>query len=33
MFPSSWGAGMRGKKERPTFQGDAANEKPPELGL
>jgi LemA protein len=33
LFPSSIGAGMRGKKERPTFQGDAANEKPPELGL
>ena len=33
MFPSSIGAGWRGKKERPTFQGDAANEKPPELGL
>ena len=31
MFPSSIGAGMRGKKERPTFQGDAANEKPPEV--
>jgi LemA protein len=33
LFPSSIGAGMRGKKERPTFQGDPANEKPPELGL
>ena len=33
MFPSSIGAGMRGKHERPTFQGDAANEKPPELDL
>jgi LemA protein len=31
MFPSSIGASMRGKKERPTFQGDAANEKPPEV--
>lgn len=30
-FPSSIGAGMRGKKERPTFQGDPANEKPPEV--
>ena len=33
LFPSSIGAGMRGKKERPTFQGDPAHEKPPELGL
>lgn len=32
-FPSSIGAGMRGKKERPTFTGDAANEKPPEINL
>ena len=32
-FPSSIGAGMRGKQVRPTFQGDAANEKPPELDL
>jgi LemA protein len=31
MFPSSIGASLRGKKERPTFQGDAANEKPPEV--
>ncbi len=30
-FPSSIGASMRGKRERPTFQGDAANEKPPEI--
>ncbi len=30
-FPSSLGASMRGKKERPTFQGDAADEKPPEI--
>ncbi|HEX6245859.1 MAG TPA: LemA family protein [Polyangiales bacterium] len=30
-FPSSIGASMRGKKERPTFQGDPANEKPPEV--
>ena len=33
LFPSSIGANMRGKKERPTFTGDAANEKPPELNL
>jgi LemA protein len=33
MFPSSIGASLRGKKERPTFQGDAANEKPPEVKL
>jgi LemA protein len=32
-FPSSIGAGMRGKKERPTFQGSAENEKPPEINL
>jgi LemA protein len=32
-FPSSLGAGMRGKKERPTFQGSAENEKPPEINL
>jgi LemA protein len=32
-FPSSIGAGMRGKKERPTFTGDPANEKPPEINL
>jgi LemA protein len=30
-FPSSIGAGMRGKKERPTFQGDPADEKAPEV--
>jgi LemA protein len=30
-FPSSIGAGMRGKKERPTFQGDPGSEKPPEV--
>ncbi len=30
-FPSSIGANMRGKRERPTFQGDAADEKPPEI--
>jgi LemA protein len=33
LFPSSIGAGMRGKKERPTFSGDPAHEKPPELAL
>jgi LemA protein len=33
MFPSSIGASLRGKRERPTFQGDAANEKPPEVKL
>jgi LemA protein len=32
-FPSSIGAGMRGKKERPTFTGSAENEKPPEINL
>jgi LemA protein len=32
-FPTSLGAGMRGKKERPTFQGSAENEKPPEINL
>jgi len=32
-FPSSIGAGMRGKKERATFSGDAADEKPPEINL
>ena len=30
-FPSSIGASMRGKKERPTFQGDPADEKVPEV--
>jgi LemA protein len=30
-FPTSIGAGMRGKKERPTFQGDPGTEKPPEV--
>jgi LemA protein len=33
LFPSSIGASMRGKKERPTFQTDAANEKPPEVSF
>ena len=32
-FPSSIGASMRGKKERPTFTGNAADEKPPEINL
>jgi LemA protein len=32
-FPTSIGAGMRGKKERPTFTGAAADEKPPEINL
>jgi LemA protein len=32
-FPSSIGASMRGKKERPTFTGAAADEKPPEIAL
>jgi LemA protein len=30
-FPSSIGAGLRGKQVRPTFQGDPANEKPPQV--
>ena len=30
-FPSSLGAGLRGKKERPTFEGDPGSEKPPEV--
>ena len=32
-FPSSIGAGMRGKRERPTFTADAANAKAPEINL
>jgi LemA protein len=33
-FPSSWGAGMRGKKERPTFSVEQPGlDQPPELGL
>jgi len=33
-FPSSWGAGMRGKKERPTFTVEQAGiDQPPELAL
>jgi LemA protein len=32
-FPSSLGASLRGKKERPTFTGEPGTEKPPELNL
>ncbi|MET0339483.1 MAG: LemA family protein [Polyangiales bacterium] len=32
-FPSSIGASIRGKKERPNFSGDPANEAPPEVKL
>lgn len=32
-FPSSIGASMRGKKERPAFEGNPADEKPPEINL
>jgi len=32
-FPTSIGAGMRGKKERPSFAGDPGTEKPPEINL
>lgn len=32
-FPSSIGASMRGKSERPTFQGDAAAAQAPEIDL
>jgi LemA protein len=32
-FPSSIGAGMRGKRERPTFTGSAGDEKPPDIKL
>jgi len=32
-FPSSLGASMRGKHERPTFTGAPENEKPPEIKL
>lgn len=32
-FPTSIGASLRGKKERPTFQGSAENEKAPEIKL
>ncbi len=32
-FPSSIGAKMRGKTTRPTFEGNPANEAPPEIDL
>jgi LemA protein len=32
-FPTSIGASLRGKKERPTFEGSAADEKAPEIQL
>jgi len=32
-FPTSIGASLRGKKERPTFQGSPEQEKPPEINL
>jgi LemA protein len=32
-FPTSIGASMRGKRERPTFQGDPGIEKPPEVAF
>ena len=32
-FPTSIGASLRGKKERPTFTGNPADEKPPEIKL
>jgi LemA protein len=32
-FPSSIGASLRGKRERPTFTGNQADEKPPEINL
>jgi LemA protein len=32
-FPTSLGASMRGKRERPTFTGSAEDEKPPEVKL
>jgi LemA protein len=33
VFPTSIGASMRHKRERPTFSGDAANEAAPEVSL
>jgi LemA protein len=33
IFPTSIGSNMRGKKERPVFQADPGNEKPPEIKL
>lgn len=32
-FPTSIGASLRGKKERPTFEGNPENETPPEIDL
>jgi LemA protein len=32
-FPTSIGASLRGKRERPTFTGNQADEKPPEINL
>ena len=32
-FPTSIGAGMRGMKSRPTFEGTPGLEKPPEVNL
>lgn len=32
-FPTSIGASLRGKKEKPTFTGNPADEKPPEIKL
>jgi LemA protein len=32
-FPTSIGASLRGKSERPTFQGDPAHEAPPEVAF
>jgi LemA protein len=32
-FPTSLGASLRGKKERPSFSGNPADEKPPEINL
>jgi LemA protein len=32
-FPTSIGASLRGKHERPTFTGNQADEKPPEINL
>jgi LemA protein len=32
-FPTSIGASLRGKKERPTFEGNAADEKAPEIKM
>jgi LemA protein len=32
-FPSSMGASMRGKRERPSFTGNPADAKPPDINL